>query len=88
MVNYLIKINHECTWQEIEARVTYDLEDMLGQVLVKHSLLNENKNTSVWLAEIADYNKFKNIMNSPEEKALDKEMGIKYQVYSLQALKI
>ena len=51
-------------------------------------MLNENKNTSVWLAEIADYNKFKNIMNSPEEKALDKEMGVKYQVYSLQALKI
>ena len=59
-MNYLIKISHECTWQEIEARVTYDLEDMLGQALVKHSLLNENKNTSVWLAEIADYNKFKN----------------------------
>ena len=56
-MNYLIKISHECTWQEIEARVTFDLEDMLGQALVKHSLLNENKNTSVWLAEIADYNK-------------------------------
>ena len=87
-MNYLIKISHECTWQEIEARVTYDLEDMLGQVLVKHSLLNENKNTSVWLAEIADYKKLKKMMNSPEEKALDKEMGVKYQFYSLEPLEV
>jgi hypothetical protein len=34
-MNTLIKVTHKCSWEEIEARITYDMEDHAGKFITK-----------------------------------------------------
>ena len=87
-MNTLIKVTHKCSWEEIEARITYDMEDHAGKFITNYSLFKESENSLIWLADVLNYKELKKMMNSPEEKALDKEMGVKYQFYSLEPLDV
>ena len=87
-MNTLIKVTHKCSWEEIEAQITYDMEDQSGKFITNYSLFKESENSLIWLADVLNYKELKKMMNSPEEKALDKEMGVKYQFYSLEPLEV
>ena len=87
-MNTLIKVTHKCSWEEIEARITYDMEDQSGKFITNYCLFKESENSLIWLADVLNYKELKKMMNSPEEKALDKEMGVKYQFYSLEPLEV
>ena len=64
------------------------MEDQSGKFITNYSLFNESENSLIWLADVLNYKELKKMMNSPEEKALDKEMGVKYQFYSLEPLEV
>ena len=64
------------------------MEDHAGKFITNYSLFKESVNSLIWLAVVLNYKELKKMMNSPEEKALDKEMGVKYQFYSLEPLEV
>ena len=86
MINTMVRATYTCSWEEIQKRITDDMNDEPGQWIGEWSLIREGDNGMVWLGEIKDFNAFGAFMSDPEETEKDKSMGLDFKVFTIQPM--
>mgnify|MGYP004038594805 CR=1 len=86
MINTMVRATYTCSWEEIQKRITDDMNGEPGQWIGEWSLLREGDNGMVWLGEIKNFDAFGAFMSDPAEMEKDKSMGIDYKAYSIQPM--
>jgi len=86
MINTMVRATYTCSWEEIQKRITDDMNGEPGQWIGEWSLIREGDNGMVWLGEITDFNAFGAFMSDPEENEKDKSMGLDIKVFTIQPI--
>ena len=86
MINTMVRATYACSWEEIQKRITDDMNGEPGQWIGEWSILREGDNGIVWIGEIKDFDAFDAFYNDPAEIEKDKSMGIDQKVYSIQPM--